>query len=87
MEELRERVLGSAAISAAYLVMLYTEYPEHRAAVSRYARQALVGQRREWRPRPTAGQYAIVPPWRVRASWCLGPLLYLRMRWRAAAAN
>jgi GT2 family glycosyltransferase len=80
LEELRQRILDSAATATAYIVLLYVEYPEHRRAVVRYALESLRGQRRVWRPKPAAARAAVVPRWRERLAWLTGPWRYAWMR-------
>ena len=80
IDELRRRILDGAASGAAYMTLLLAECSGHRTATLRYAWQALRGQRREWRARPAIARHAIVPRWRERVAWVLGPMRYLRMR-------
>lgn len=83
MDELRRRMLEGAATGAAYLLLLFFEQPSYRAAVVRYAGQALRGRRREWRPSSAQRGPPAVSRWRLRAAWLEGPWLYARMRLRA----
>ena len=86
LAELRHRMLNGAAAASAYMTLLLFEFPTHRWEVLRYAWEALRGKRREWRPKPAAARYSSVPRWKELAAWLIGPLLYLRMRLRVAAA-
>jgi O-antigen biosynthesis protein len=86
LRELRHRMLNGAATGAAYLTLLLVEHPGYRAAVVRYAGEALRGRRREWRPPSPEGGTPAVSRWRLRAAWLQGPWLYARMRWRARRA-
>jgi cellulose synthase/poly-beta-1,6-N-acetylglucosamine synthase-like glycosyltransferase len=79
-DELRRRILDGAASGSAYITLLLVECSGHRTETLRYAWQALRGRRREWRPRPAIARHAIVPRWRERVAWLLGPMRYLRMR-------
>jgi glycosyltransferase involved in cell wall biosynthesis len=87
LDELRQRILNGAAGATAYLTLLLVEQPRYRGKVLRYALEALRGQRRQWRPRPTDARHAVVSRWRERLAWLRGPLLYLRMRLRVAATR
>lgn len=80
LEELRRRVLHSAATGSAYLTLLLTEWPAQRGHALRYAWEALRGRRREWRSSPAAARHVVVPRWRERLAWASGPFLYARMR-------
>lgn len=85
LADLRDRIMNSAAAASAYMTLLVFEFPAHRREVLNYARQALRGQPREWRPRPAAARYSLIPRWKERVAWFIGPWLYLRMRLRVAA--
>jgi O-antigen biosynthesis protein len=80
--ELRQRILHGAVTASAYLALLFAEYPEQRPQVVRYVAEALRGQERQWRPKPASARTAVVPRWRERLAWLLGPWSYLRMRIR-----
>ena len=62
------------------MTLLLVECSGYRTETLRYAWQALRGQRREWRPRPAIARHVIVPRWRERVAWVLGPMRYFRMR-------
>jgi len=82
--ELRHRVLKGAAAASAYMTLLLFEFPTYRRQVLNYAWGALRGRQREWRPSPAKVRYSLVPRWKERVAWLIGPLLYLRMRLRIA---
>jgi cellulose synthase/poly-beta-1,6-N-acetylglucosamine synthase-like glycosyltransferase len=86
LDELRYRVLNNASAASAYMTLLLFEFPTYRWEVLQYAWEAIRGQQREWRPKAAMTRYSLVPRWRERAAWLMGPLLYLRMRLKVAAA-
>jgi O-antigen biosynthesis protein len=79
-DELRRRVLDGAASGAAYMTLLLVECRGHRIETLRYAWQALRGRRREWRSKPATARHVLVPRWRERLAWLMGPVQYVRMR-------
>ena len=87
LQDLRRRVLTTAAGASAYMTMLLVEHRRHRGRILRYAWEAVHGKRREWRPYSAARRHSVVPHWRERLAWLQGPLLYARMRLRVAATR
>lgn len=78
--EARRRLVTRIRSSAAYALLLFTEYPEHRSTLLRYAVDGLRRRPRMWRNTGVAAERLSL--WQLATAALYAPLLYLRARRR-----